>query len=321
MIGWIRYIFLLCLVLFGSIGAFAQLSMPDSVIIGATKHYNVYPNPVTGSTYIWNIDGVTQKRSTTHEIDITWSTVGVFLLEVQELSVSGCLGPLRSGRVVVNAALNLAYTLDLGVVTTVNNPNVLIGQNAVFTITATNYGPYDATMVTVTNLIFQGYAYVSNTTTTGNYNSVNGVWTIGDLKKGAFESLTLTATVNATGGYDNTATITGEEKDRNLANNVSQTITSPTDFFIPDGFSPNGDEINDLFVMRGILSYPNNTFRIYNRWGNLVFEARPYQNTWNGKSTFGLRVGGDDLPEGTYFYLLNLGDGLQVIKGTIYLKR
>jgi gliding motility-associated-like protein/uncharacterized repeat protein (TIGR01451 family) len=321
MIGWIRYIFLLCLVLVGSIGAIAQLSMPDSVIIGATKHYNVYPNPVTGSTYIWTIDGVTQKRSATHEIDITWSTAGVFLLEVQELSVSGCLGPLRSGRVVVNAALYNAYTLDLGVVNTVDNPNVLIGHNAVFTITATDYGPYNATEVTVTNLILHGYTYVSNTTTTGNYNCISGIWTIGNLKNGTSESLTLTATVNATGSYDNTATITGNEKDGNLANNVSQTITSPTDFFIPDGFSPNGDEINDLFVIRGISNYPDNTFIIYNRWGNKVFEARPYQNTWNGKSTFGLSVGGDDLPIGTYFYLLNLGDGSKVIKGTIYLNR
>lgn len=100
------------------------------------------------------------------------------------------------------------------------------------------------------------------------------------------------------------------------------TVTSlVVDFFIPDGFSPNGDGINDLFVIRGIQNYPDNVFTIYNRWGNKVFFASPYQNTWDGKSMFGLRVGGDDLPVGTYFYVLDPGNGSAIYKGTIYLNR
>lgn len=94
-----------------------------------------------------------------------------------------------------------------------------------------------------------------------------------------------------------------------------------TDFFIPDGFSPNGDGINDLFVIRGIDSFPTNEFVIYNRWGNKVFEATPYQNTWDGTAMFGLTVGGETVPVGTYFYLLDLKDGSPIIKGTIYLNK
>jgi gliding motility-associated-like protein len=93
------------------------------------------------------------------------------------------------------------------------------------------------------------------------------------------------------------------------------------DFHIPDGFSPNGDGTNDLFVIRGIGYYSGNTFLIYNRWGNKVFEANPYTNTWDGRSSGGLTVGGDELPVGTYFYILDLGDGTPVYKGTIYLNR
>ena len=91
-------------------------------------------------------------------------------------------------------------------------------------------------------------------------------------------------------------------------------VSAAVDFFIPEGFSPNGDGINDLFVIRGILNYPANAFVIYNRWGNKVFEASPYQNTWDGKSMFGLRVGGNDLPVGTYFYVLDLKDGSAIYK-------
>ena len=108
--------------------------------------------------------------------------------------------------------------------------------------------------------------------------------------------------------------------DVNMVNNNSSVEPIPTDFNIPEGFSPNGDGINDLFVIRGIGNYPNNTFEIYNRWGNKLFSASPYQNTWDGKSTKGL-IGGDDLPIGTYFYILNLGDGSDIYKGTIYLNR
>ncbi|NTW31206.1 MAG: DUF3494 domain-containing protein [Bacteroidetes bacterium] len=98
-------------------------------------------------------------------------------------------------------------------------------------------------------------------------------------------------------------------------------VKNCVEFHIPEGFSPNADAINDLFVIRGIENYPANTIVIFNRWGNKVFEASPYQNTWDGKSMFGLIVGGDELPIGTYFYILDLGDGSKVIKGTIYLNR
>jgi len=94
-----------------------------------------------------------------------------------------------------------------------------------------------------------------------------------------------------------------------------------SEFFIPEGFSPNGDVINDVFFIRGILNYPNNAFVIYNRWGDKVFDASPYQNTWDGKANQGIRIGGDELPVGIYFYVLDLKDGSKVFKGTIYLNR
>lgn len=91
--------------------------------------------------------------------------------------------------------------------------------------------------------------------------------------------------------------------------------------FIPEGYSPNSDGINDFFVIRGIENYPNNKIIIFNRWGNKVFEANPYLNTWNGRSQSGLNMGGDELSVGTYFYVLDLGNGSPVYKGTIYLNK
>lgn len=92
-----------------------------------------------------------------------------------------------------------------------------------------------------------------------------------------------------------------------------------SDFFIPEGFSPNSDGINDVFFIRGIENYPNNSIQIFNRWGNKIFEAEGYKNNWDGKSKLGITVGGEDLPVGTYFYVFDFGDGSNFQKGTIYL--
>jgi len=56
---------------------------------------------------------------------------------------------------------------------------------------------------------------------------------------------------------------------------------------------------------------------VYNRWGALVFKQRNYQNT----SAWDAQLNGKSLPDGTYFYLIDLGDGDPVIKGTLQILR
>jgi gliding motility-associated-like protein len=95
----------------------------------------------------------------------------------------------------------------------------------------------------------------------------------------------------------------------------------PCEIFIPDGFSPNGDALNQAWVIDGLEIYPDNNILVFNRWGNRVFEASPYQNDWEGKNQFGISIG-DELPDGTYFYILELNDPDEtVFKGWVYIKR
>ena len=78
---------------------------------------------------------------------------------------------------------------------------------------------------------------------------------------------------------------------------------------IPRGFSPNGDGINDTWVIPGIETFPNHEIRLFNRWGAEVFSAVNYQNDWNGVSN-GKRVlggSGDRLPPGAYYYIIETG--------------
>ncbi|MFN5461019.1 MAG: gliding motility-associated C-terminal domain-containing protein, partial [Bacteroidota bacterium] len=100
------------------------------------------------------------------------------------------------------------------------------------------------------------------------------------------------------------------------------TVTPKDEFFVPEGISPNGDNKNDNFVVKGLEKYPNNKILIFNRWGDKVYDAAPYNNDWNGVNKYGLKIGGEELPTGTYFYIIDLGvDGKDVIKGYIYLTR
>ena len=88
---------------------------------------------------------------------------------------------------------------------------------------------------------------------------------------------------------------------------------------VPEGFSPNGDGINDFFVIKGIKDFPNSQLIVFNRWGAKIFQAKAYQNNWDGRSENSLTVGSDIIPEGTYFYIIDLGNGTDVIKGFVYI--
>ncbi|NOU62088.1 Ig-like domain-containing protein, partial [Marinifilum caeruleilacunae] len=88
---------------------------------------------------------------------------------------------------------------------------------------------------------------------------------------------------------------------------------------IPEGFSPNGDGVNDRFVIKGIKDFPNSRLMIFNRWGNKIFEATGYLNDWDGRAESNMKVGSEVIPEGTYYYIIDLGNGSKVIKGFVYI--
>jgi uncharacterized repeat protein (TIGR01451 family) len=167
-------------------------------------------------------------------------------------------------------------SVDLSVVKTSSSLVPSVGTTVQFTIVVTNNSTQNATNVSVDETLQSGFSYVSSTTSTGTFNTTTGIWTIGTLASGASETMTITAAVVTGGIYTNTAIVSATEPDLETANNSSTVVLTPIDFHIPDGFSPNGDGINDLFVIRGISGYPTNEITIFNRWGTKVFEAAPY---------------------------------------------
>lgn len=87
----------------------------------------------------------------------------------------------------------------------------------------------------------------------------------------------------------------------------------------PNVITPNNDGINDTFVIPCLLgsnNFPNSQVFIFNQWGDEVYRSpSPYQNNWRG--TFN----GEDLPAGTYFYIVEFGGLIEPLKGYLYIYR
>ena len=109
-----------------------------------------------------------------------------------------------------------------------------------------------------------------------------------------------------------------------ISASTSITINAIPDVFVPNVFTPNADGIHDLFAINCLdpTNYPNAQMQIFNRNGNLVYKNDHYGNPdlWNGRSVNKLNVINDELPVGTYYYVLKLGDG-KVLSGYIFLAK
>jgi len=85
---------------------------------------------------------------------------------------------------------------------------------------------------------------------------------------------------------------------------------------IPKFFTPNGDGINDVWILEEIQRYPANKVWIYDSYGNLILYANPYQNDWDGT------LNNSPLPQGSYLYMIDLnGDSEMEYEDWIYITR
>lgn len=121
---------------------------------------------------------------------------------------------------------------------------------------------------------------------------------------------------------------------KNISNTIISTITltgckdtiivqSPTcvsaPILIPEGFSPNKDGLNDYFEISGIEDYPEAELTIFATSGKMVFSSKNYKNEWDGTRNIPFKTRSEQLPEGVYYYVLNLAIATQVIKGFVYI--
>jgi gliding motility-associated-like protein len=99
---------------------------------------------------------------------------------------------------------------------------------------------------------------------------------------------------------------------------IKSTVVVVVDLDAPNGFSPNGDGINDFFVVPELDSIQGKLV-VWNRWGDIVYQSDYYQNDWNGTCLGPMCLGEERLPEGTYFFQIDVKGITQ--EGYVTLKR
>jgi len=85
---------------------------------------------------------------------------------------------------------------------------------------------------------------------------------------------------------------------------------------VPDAFTPNGNNYNDTWVIPGLEGYNTKEMIVYSRYGTMVHYSSQYNNDWDGT----LMNTGTPVPDGTYYYILNLDGGKQ-LNGYVYINR
>lgn len=105
---------------------------------------------------------------------------------------------------------------------------------------------------------------------------------------------------------------------------TSKDFVLPSSVKVFNGVSDNGDSFNDWFVIDCIDEFPDNNVKIFNRGGTLVYEINNYDNAANrfsGQGNRGLYIGSENLPVGTYFYVVDLKNGKKPVTGFLELVR
>ncbi len=217
-----------------------------------------------------------------------------------------------------------AEPIDILVEKSVDVTTPLVNGTITFTITITNQSMDRAINIVIADVIddASGFELLNSSTESGTYDSASGLWNVPELLGETSVSLFISVRVIQVGRLQNTASLVSSIPiDGDTSNNSATVdITVSQSECVDVGtlcnlFSPNGDGVNDVLLLVGSENFPNNRLQVFDRYGNAVFEARAYDNTWDGTGDNG------NLPKGTYYYILDLGDGTEVTKGWIQIIR
>lgn len=288
-------------------------------------------NASGGVNYLWvpgNLIGATHTVSpssnttyTVYGVDIigcgNFDVVNIAVVNTPTLSLTTSSNTVCEGDLVTLSASGAGtYTWEPGgyIGTSVG---INVSANTVFTVTGSLVAGCDAVDFITIN-VWPKYVNASSTATS----ICNG------------QSVTLSATGALTytwsnGSNDSTIVVSPTSNETFIIDVIDSYGCKYTHSFdievdptcavtVFNGLTPNGDGKNDVFFIKNIDQYPGNMVRIFNRWGQIIFETENYDNIhrkWDG-SMYNKSA---NAPAGTYYYFIDLKNGKEPIKGYIEL--
>ena len=340
MLKRLQHIILLAMLLFSILHTTAQVAMPDTVCVGATRIYKVNDATVP-STYTWKIGSVTQP-SVLNSISITWNVPGVFQLSVQEHTAGGCDGDIQTGLVYVNAppvpnagpdariCFGTTYRLNgSGGITyqwlppgNLSNPAL---ANPLFSPPTAGVFQYvlnvgdaagcrsvNADTVNIT-VLQQPKIFAGNDTSVSvgqpvqlhaadfsNSGFINYLWTPGSGLNNSFIKDPV-ALISQVGSFRYVVTARTVEGCEAKDDIVIKVFSKP-EIYVPNAFTPNDDKLNDILrpVLVGIKELKY--FAVYNRYGQQIYWTAEQGKGWDG------RIGGQMQNTGNYVWIAEAVD-------------
>ena len=297
-------------------------------------HGTVTIDPVTGKvtyTPALNYFGPDEFYYTVTDANGAVTNIAKVTIDIKDNPKIGVAKQLVSSTKAVNGSYNITYRLTVGNygVAPLNQVSIKDDLRNTFlghTIRVTSIKSLGALQV---NTAFNGSTDIetlaaNNSLAVGQKEQIEFTVNV-TLNNGGSKFLNIAnaAGTSVTGLKTTDVSTNGLIPDPNNDGNVSPSEPTPVDLqrpkeFIPGGFSPNGDGTNDKFVIEN-TGFKRLSLEVFNRWGNRVYRSNDYKNDWDGRCTEGISIG-QDLPEGTYFYIVIL-DGKEKYVGHITLKR
>jgi gliding motility-associated-like protein len=292
-------------------------------------------NAVSGSTnvtYSWSNGATTQNINTstpgTYTVTVTENGTGcsnTATVAIQNNTLQPVITTSTSGNIpcgggsaslnVVSSPTNVTYNWSgSGITGGSNSAAPAVNQPGTYTVTVTDNITGCSSSSTVSVGQTSVSALAASDVTTGaaplnvNFNSTGSSaatysWSFGDNNSSTQPNPSNTYTAPGTYTVVLTASNGACSASDTLVIKVNQGLG-----IIPEVFTPNGDGKNETFYIEGLDNYPNTKLQVFNRWGNPVFTASPYDNRWDGTPNVSGKTGSGKLPAGTYFYILELGD-------------
>jgi gliding motility-associated-like protein len=181
-------------------------------------------------------------------------------------------------------------------------------------ITAPTSPPPTVTITESANNVYEGTSITFTATPLNTTGTITYQWQVNGKNAGT-NSPTFTSSTFLNGDKVTCTILSGGCAAPATSAPVTLVIKPPLKIIPANTFTPNGDGINDLWTISGLLSYPNCLVNIYSRNGELVYQSKGYAKPWDGLYK------GSNLPVGTYYYIIDLNNNKPKVSGYIAIIR